>query len=325
MNILGLFWNFKKSDKEITDSEYYNRLIKGETRKEIKYTYEKAWESKQFEIENYWKRANYFWLFQVAAFTAYFGFLNSKIYDKGTEVLYAVIAIGFLTGLAWVLTNIGSKQWQENWEMHVNKLEDFVTGPLYKIGTNQWTYSVSKINLIVSIFITLIWVILAIKYLVAENIKISPLQNSEPQWFIIGITFMTILFAVVMACGYGRSIMKFRNKKFYRYYENQKCIRGEENKEKCMKKEKVLHEKNETLRIIGMYSFLFFAAACAVLVILKEKIPSCFTILFCVIAGICIIGFFVFVCRFICCGTNKGKGSNSKGNVEKTTDTGNEK
>jgi hypothetical protein len=219
MNISRFFWNFKKHEKVILDTEYQERLIKERKPEEIKYAYEKAWESKQFEIGNYWKRANYFWLFQVAAFTAYFAILGSEAYNKNIEVLYAIIAIGFLTGFAWFLTNIGSKQWQENWEMHVNKLEDFVTGPLYKIGTNSWTYSVSKINLVVSAFITLIWFLFAIKFLI-ENITIVPSHSLYPQWFIILITCIVILAGWIMICGYGRSTIKFENKSFYWYCED---------------------------------------------------------------------------------------------------------
>ena len=123
-----------------------------------------AWSAKNFEIDNYWRRATYFWAFQVASFAGYFAVFSSSFYEENTEVLYCVVCIGFVTAFAGALSNNGSKSWQRNWENHVDMLEDKVTGPLYKTVSVQDTYSVSKINEIVSRFITTIWFILAIKY-----------------------------------------------------------------------------------------------------------------------------------------------------------------
>ncbi|GMO56420.1 MAG: hypothetical protein Ta2A_01620 [Treponemataceae bacterium] len=279
MNIFNFFWTASNSKTEISSNDYLDKFIRYTKPEDLKYTYEKAWESKQFEIENYWKCAHYFWLFQAAAFAAYF------VAVSHTEVLYAVIAIGFITGLAWVLTNIGSKQWQENWEMHVNKLEDYVTGPLYKIGTNSRTYSVSKINLLVSLFVTIVWVFLAILFFV-DNVTLQPTQNSKPWWFVILMTAVAALAAWAMLFGYGRSTNKFKDKKFYWYYNE-----TPENKDDFMddKDVKILHEKNEMLRTVGLYSFLFFAAACAVLVIRQ----------FDCLAWVMLIGFIPFI-AFAC-------------------------
>jgi glucan phosphoethanolaminetransferase (alkaline phosphatase superfamily) len=61
-----------------------------------------------------------------------------------------------------------------------------------------------------------------------------------------------------------------------------------------MKTENTLYEANETLRIAGMYSFLFYLAACAVAVyvISRDKIPDWFAIILCVIG-------FVFTVVFL--------------------------
>ncbi|MCH8170894.1 MAG: hypothetical protein IIB07_07150, partial [Bacteroidetes bacterium] len=67
--IWTFFFNNTKSDMiKIDKDEYRKMFIVGRSRKDIRRTYEKAWESKNFEIGNYWKRANYFWAFQVASF-----------------------------------------------------------------------------------------------------------------------------------------------------------------------------------------------------------------------------------------------------------------
>jgi len=80
----------------------------------------------------YWKRATYFWAFVASAFVGYFGLVNATSYratDKYQHVeVYFVICLGFILSLAWVLTNVGSKQWQRHWETLVDLLEDQFTG-----------------------------------------------------------------------------------------------------------------------------------------------------------------------------------------------------
>jgi hypothetical protein len=169
LTLLKPLWRFfyAKSEpglNEISENEYLDIFIKGRKKEEIETSYKKAWEAKNFEIENYWKRANYFWAFQIASFAGYFSVLSSTAYPRNPQVLYFVICIGFITSLAWALINQGSKTWQRHWEIHVDMLENEITGPLYKIVTTQKTFSVSKLNEIVSRFIVMIWIILGIKY-----------------------------------------------------------------------------------------------------------------------------------------------------------------
>lgn len=143
------FFAFTKEGAEMekmTEAEYKTAFITGRTDAEIKATYEKAWNAKNFEIELYWKRANYFWAFQIASFAGYFTMIGSEAYLSNPQVLYFIVCIGFITGLAWSFTNKGSKVWQRHWEIHVDMLEDKITGPLYKSVTAPKTFSVSKIT-----------------------------------------------------------------------------------------------------------------------------------------------------------------------------------
>jgi hypothetical protein len=133
-------------------------------------------ETRKFEIELYWKRATYFWTFIAAALAAYGVIRASKdirtVEKAHLSVLVSVL--GFVFSFAWQAVNRGSKHWQENWENHVAILEDDVIGPLYKtvskrpratdvvdrIGdflTGPRDYSVSKINQLVSLFVTAVW------------------------------------------------------------------------------------------------------------------------------------------------------------------------
>lgn len=209
--IIRYFYKNEVPDlKPLTEKEYREKFAKSITKE----AYEKAWSAKNFEIENYWKRANYFWAFQVASFAGYFAVFNSGFYLKNTEVLYCVVCIGFITSVAWNLINKGSKSWQRNWENHVDMLEDDVTGPLYKIVSVKDTYSVSKINEIVSRFISITWLILAIKYF-ADNISFNPKQLHDLNWTVLLSTIAVIYFAGAMFFGHGRGRFGKREVTFY--------------------------------------------------------------------------------------------------------------
>lgn len=213
-------WNFfYKADEsamtEMTEEEYLNIFVKGRSKEQIEASYKQAWQAKNFEIENYWKRTNYFWAFQVASFAGYFSVLSSLAYPKNPQVLYFVTCIGFVTALAWTFINRGSKTWQRHWEIHVDMLENEITGPLYKVVTEQKTYSVSKINDIVSRFITCIWLLLMCKYLF-EHITFRYTGFSNIDFQVWAGSILTFYFVGAMHWGFGRGRFGNRRVKFYR-------------------------------------------------------------------------------------------------------------
>jgi hypothetical protein len=135
-----------------------------------------AHDARKFEIDMYWKRATYFWAFIGASFVGYAAFFNSEHPHAFAALLMS--EVGFVFSYAWFLVNRASKAWQENWENHVELLEDLVTGPIYKLTakrpdgaanlgekvenllTSPLRNSVSKINAIVSLHVCAIWVVL---------------------------------------------------------------------------------------------------------------------------------------------------------------------
>jgi hypothetical protein len=132
-----------------------------------------ALDIRKFEIDLYWKRAGYFWTLIVAAFGAYFALRNVD-HIRDTSSIFIVTCVGSVLSMAWYLTNRGSKYWQENWERHVDALEDEIVGPLYKTTLSEeefpflklhrgYPFSVSKINQLVSLFVTLVWFGLAVR------------------------------------------------------------------------------------------------------------------------------------------------------------------
>lgn len=205
--------------KKISKQEYLDTFIKGREKQEIEASYKKAWEAKNFEIDNYWKRANYFWLFQVAAFTGYFTVLKTV---KEVEISYIVICVGVVTSWAWYFINKGSKVWQRNWENHVDMLEDYITGPLYKRVSADKTFSVSKINELVSQFIAWIWVFIAVHYWIVNGKidfliqLVEKLREINIPWIEIILTILVIVYLYRMIFGKGRGRFGARKVNFYK-------------------------------------------------------------------------------------------------------------
>lgn len=111
----------------------------------------RAHDLRKFEIDNYWKRATYFWAFQLAAFTL-LGLLWTKVAADADalspKVLLIPAGLGAITALVGLLTAKGSKFWQENWESHVDALEQAIEGRLTQVVfvNGGEKYSVSRVN-----------------------------------------------------------------------------------------------------------------------------------------------------------------------------------
>lgn len=141
---------------------------------------DRAHEIRKFEIELYWKRTAYVWTL-IAAMLAGYLLIASKQSPSDNNNIYLylifIASTGFIFSYAWFLVNKGSKFWQENWEFHIDRLEDNVTGPLYKTVLHrdesmrykqEWKnnllapqpFSVSKINQCIAVYTMFLWAIL---------------------------------------------------------------------------------------------------------------------------------------------------------------------
>jgi hypothetical protein len=124
----------------------------------------RAHELRKFEIELYWKRAAYFWAFQAISFAA-LGLSIKEGAPRVGVVLLGAAALGALTGFAGWLTAKGSKFWQENWEAHVEMLEEPAgEGRLTQVVICRDTQalSVSRINQMLLGLIALGWLALLV-------------------------------------------------------------------------------------------------------------------------------------------------------------------
>ncbi|MGD7023055.1 hypothetical protein ACQCVK_10695 [Rossellomorea vietnamensis] len=164
-----------------------------------------ALDIRKFEIELYWKRATYFWTFLAATFAGYF--LVHRMDSPPQLLIFIVCNLGFMFSLSWFLVNKGSKFWQNNWERHVDRLEDTEMGPLYKTvimkeglrkwsATEEYPFSVSKINQLLSLYITVLWLVLLINSL-SELMEFSIIKGSisvNLRLLPLAITITTIYF-----------------------------------------------------------------------------------------------------------------------------------
>ena len=168
--------------KPISQEEYENDFsFKSERDDKAKQTQalERALDIRKFEIELYWKRSAYFWTFIGATLASYA--IIQRIQD---EIFLSVLVstLGLVFSFAWYCVNRGSKYWQENWENHVDLLENNIIGPLYKtviarpprsdltlesLLVGPANFSVSKINQLISLFVTFIWGLLVCKAIVS--------------------------------------------------------------------------------------------------------------------------------------------------------------
>jgi hypothetical protein len=170
-----------------------------------------ALDNRKFEIGLYWQRAAYFWALIAAAFAGYIAVMSaepSHLHDK-EYLAYILSCIGLIFTWAWFLVNRGSKFWQENWENHVDMLEDQIAGPLYKtimhksdkeplieqLIVGPMAVSVSRINQWVSLFTICIWIALLTHSLQEAHITGVLISKSA------AVGTITLFFLVFMVFG----------------------------------------------------------------------------------------------------------------------------
>mgnify|MGYP000371073767 CR=1 FL=1 len=82
----------------------------------LKHPHLLALEQRNFEITLFWQRSNYFLLLNTGLLIAFFTNVL-----KEQAILLSLF--GVAAAILWVLTNLGSKFWQERWEIAVSETE----------------------------------------------------------------------------------------------------------------------------------------------------------------------------------------------------------
>ena len=147
------------------------KIIPDENQEKLIRAFQTAYDIRKFEIDLYWKRAAYFWAFIAITFTGYFAALKTVV-EYNDIVLFCLNSMGIVFSWTWVLVLKGSKYWQENWEKLVSEKEEKVQGVVFdKIKfiekkergfLEASPFSVSKLNILLSVYILFIWLILFI-------------------------------------------------------------------------------------------------------------------------------------------------------------------
>jgi hypothetical protein len=229
---------------------------------------EKAYEIRNFEIDKYWQRSTYFTLFISAIFIGYYqdSLQNNSFLRIVLEIL------GFCVSYIWYLSNRGAKFWQENWEKHIDFLEDDV-GKLYKsvfIKKNKFSdilgaYPISpaKCNTMISIIITFAWFLLILKeifsFIPLEDLYNKILNNYSSNIYNLIIIFLLLLtglliglcFCLIKALTSGFAKDFFKLEKNYMKSEKKKNNK-EDNKEDNKEKPEIYLFNREKEQIIEL-------------------------------------------------------------------------
>lgn len=191
----------EKTKKEKTKEDLINKAL------------EIALDTRKFEIELYWKRTGYFVLFTSAVFIGYYKTLQTDELIIGRYqkewLLLLLSSLGFLLSLLWYMANRGSKFWQENWEAHIEELSTETGVPIFGIikihrdtkinFMGHYPFSVSRINQMVSLIITFVWVIMLLKEMGGSTL----LENCAfKTWYktAVGFAVIVLSFFVIRCC-----------------------------------------------------------------------------------------------------------------------------
>jgi hypothetical protein len=174
--------------------EHYLQALGVTDKSELKKVQELAHDIRQFEIELYWKRATYFWAFQLVAFAA-LGLLFKDGNLANPQILTIPASIGVITAFAGILTARGSKFWQENWESHVDLLEQETKQRLTQVVMCRRPpqHSVSRVNESLLRLLTVGWLVVLFFSAIPQATVIF---KHLPQPYLGAGIFM----AVVLAC-----------------------------------------------------------------------------------------------------------------------------
>lgn len=165
-----------------------------------------AHDIRKFEIDLYWRRSAYMWALQAVAFAGFASVFKGITADCGngcdpligqttTQVSLifsiAIWCFGTFSAFIWTLILAGAKTWQNNWERHVDFLEDEITGPLYKIyavKTNESPYSVTKLNSLLAGFMLVLWLVLGLTLGIVVF---------DVDWFVLALPFLVVCLPLI--------------------------------------------------------------------------------------------------------------------------------
>ncbi len=215
----------EKKNAGYKDVNNYQEMFSDE--KMINNAVKNALDIRKFEIGLYWKRASYFWAFILLAFTAYFT-ISDSIFTNVNEIRLIVSSIGLIFSISWYYVNRGSKYWQNNWEQHVDNLEDNYMGPIYRIILKRdefkfthllgpYPFSVSRINQVINLYIIFIWIYLLVNSLSNIFKLYEPVEHFNVLVILMALIISVILLSTFGQSGKGESTKKMQMRELITY------------------------------------------------------------------------------------------------------------
>lgn len=181
--------------------DYHNPILTEEDKGKIKEAYEKSHHIREYEINLFWSRLNYFWAITAVLLTGWGVILNSIITPEkdhvASEWQYATLFLISIFGIALAMISsqitMAGKHWQQVWEHHLINLEPFQSGNLYsmKFKNNDKTPpSITRAVNIFHYFLVLIWAASSI------SSAVIPFRSYSKSFVIIEIIVMVIIFCL---------------------------------------------------------------------------------------------------------------------------------
>jgi hypothetical protein len=164
--------------------------------KKLKSALDYALEIRKFETGLYWKRAACFWALMVLSFGAY---IRVQRFPEVERIFLSLLvgSLGFIFSFACYCVNRASAQWRENWAARIREIEARIIPPLNEsvlerpeVTEKWWTpygfwirlksilidpaqFSISRINQIVSLCVTVFWGLLVLHALPPFDLRAS--------------------------------------------------------------------------------------------------------------------------------------------------------
>jgi hypothetical protein len=195
---------------KITDEQYtFHFGLNNPEKKDLhKEAFVRAWETRNFEIDKFWQRSAYFWGFIILIFGGYVTVVTGEFSQTAKEMYldFYFTLLGLIFSFAWILVIRGSKRWQENWEKHIDYLEDKITGPLYKTlyYRGEKYYSVSKINLILARVVFVTWWFLLLRYFFTNCSVIEDIHYLKT-FVLLVLPLLGMFFCMYVLCKAGQT------------------------------------------------------------------------------------------------------------------------
>jgi hypothetical protein len=153
------------------------------------------------EIDLFWKRSSFYWVFVGAALVAY-GVLRKDAPHFGL----LIASFGFLSSVAWLLGSIGSKWWIENWERKLEESAPSIVGDLFNATDERLTvvpgitlmrFSVTRLAILLSAFVTVLWFVIFAKEVIDSSPGLKALFPQVCEARVRIVTGITVLFLIL--------------------------------------------------------------------------------------------------------------------------------